>query len=290
MIEKLLKKIIKFDVGRLNIIDKKIKESHQKTEELKQIQLNLLEFQKKLFENQNKLLSIIDTTYNAIFVIDLDGNVLLWNNSAKKLFGYTFEEIKQIGITSIMGEREKQEFLETLKIIKEKFIKGENINYKKEVNCSFAIHKDKSLIPIKYSVVSWRNNGDVYFTCSSQELYAFNDCFSLKNIYDTIINNINEGVLITDLKFNVIYINEYLLKNILFNSRINLIGKKIIDIFNIENENEFKIKVNNIINGLDIQLIYNYKNNNKEFELIFKPILVKDKQKDEFIIFLINFK
>lgn len=50
------------------------------------------EIEKALRESEGKFRSIVQTAVDAIILADVSGNIILWNNSAQRIFGYTEEE------------------------------------------------------------------------------------------------------------------------------------------------------------------------------------------------------
>jgi PAS domain S-box-containing protein len=75
-------------------------------EDINQNLENLVEERTKELElSELRSRSIIESAGEGIVVIDRDSNIILWNQSAEKLFGYTAEEMIGISISRLIPER-----------------------------------------------------------------------------------------------------------------------------------------------------------------------------------------
>ncbi|MEE9200243.1 MAG: ATP-binding protein [Candidatus Brocadiales bacterium] len=73
----------------------------------------------KLLESEEKFRSISDTARDAIIMIDDEGRVVLWNNAAEKLFGYSREEVVGKDMHQfIVPEKERGDYLNGLRRFK----------------------------------------------------------------------------------------------------------------------------------------------------------------------------
>src|SRR4051812_41881726 len=64
--------------------------------------------------------ALIDTASDAIFVCDLDQNILSWNKGAERLFGWRAEEVVGKNLRDVLYQGKKGEIDEGLKILNEK--------------------------------------------------------------------------------------------------------------------------------------------------------------------------
>lgn len=58
-----------------------------------------------------KQVQIIEQIHDCIITTDLKGNILTWNNSSKKLFEYSYEEVKNRNISILFQENEFDKIL-----------------------------------------------------------------------------------------------------------------------------------------------------------------------------------
>ncbi len=65
--------------------------------------------QNLLHEYQDRLALIIESSEDAIISKDMNGNISSWNKGAEKIFGYTFDEVKDRSITLIIPDDLRQE-------------------------------------------------------------------------------------------------------------------------------------------------------------------------------------
>ena len=60
---------------------------------LKESEARLKQIEKELRENEDKFRTIAQTAVDAIILADAHGNIIFWNKSAQRIFGYTEDEI-----------------------------------------------------------------------------------------------------------------------------------------------------------------------------------------------------
>ncbi len=120
-----------------------------------------------LLGSEMKFRSVFQSASDAIFLVDQDGNVLLWNNAAEQIFGYTEEEISGKPVTSIMGKKYALKILET----------GLEKTYKEilapmagKIIEATGRHKDGSEFPLELSGSVWKTSRGIFYTAIIRDI------------------------------------------------------------------------------------------------------------------------
>lgn len=99
---------------------------------------------KMMEEEQNKLVSIVESSDDAIIGKDLEGNITSWNKGAENLYGYTKEEMLGKKMDHLIPPEQKREFPNLM----DRIVKGERIKHYE----SKRIRKDGKIIDISLSI------------------------------------------------------------------------------------------------------------------------------------------
>ena len=218
----------------LDTISKKIEATAEKTAELKLLQQGIYTLQKQLMENQNKLSSIITTATDAVIVLNINGEVILWNPAAESMFQYTIAEIQDLGLGVIMDVLDFKMHTNKIQTNVTEYISNKNISILNKLVPKNGLKKDGTVFPIEISISSWRNNGDLYFTGIVRDLTerqeTLKKLYTLETINTLIIKNAPDGIVVYDLDLNVLSWNPLMEKitNIISE---DIVGKNIYDVF-----------------------------------------------------------
>ena len=109
-------------------------------------------------ENEDRFRTVAQTAVDAIILADVQGNVIFWNESAHRIFGYTEEEIAGKPLTVLMSPQDRdahQKGLEHIRLTG----KSKYIGKTKEMQ---ALRKNGEKFPIELSVAMW-NVGEKTF-------------------------------------------------------------------------------------------------------------------------------
>ncbi|MCW8877129.1 MAG: EAL domain-containing protein [Kangiellaceae bacterium] len=196
------------------------------TDSLQSQLLQLQREQQKLKESQHQLQGIVDNTSAVISIKDIDGKYILVNGAycnyfdlkAENVIGKTDRELhNELLATSF---RENDQLVATAKTAIH--FEEKAISPRGETN---------TFITVKFPLLDTK--GKIYATCGiatditerieeEKSLQALNNKLSLSN---TLLESIEEGVVITDAEFNIIDLNPAL-ENLFGYNRKELIGKK----------------------------------------------------------------
>lgn len=122
---------------------------------------------KEIQNSEAKFRSVIQSASDAIFLIDQEGKVTLWNKAAQTIFGYDENEILNSSITSLMGTKYAQKAsLFGLKPTLENLLapmSGKTIN-------AFGRRKDGSEFPLELSGSVWKTTEGNYYTAIIRDI------------------------------------------------------------------------------------------------------------------------
>ncbi len=107
-------------------------------------------------QNNNILQSIINSVRDAIIMIDNNGDILLWNNAATKILGFSKEEVLHKNLHAILTPEEYLEEHKRAFAIFQKTGRGAVINKTLELKTK---RKNKTEIPIELSLSALKLNG-----------------------------------------------------------------------------------------------------------------------------------
>jgi len=109
-------------------------------------------------ENEDRFRTVAQTAVDAIILADVHGNVIFWNESAQRIFGYTEKEMAGKPLTVLMSPQDRdahQKGLERIRLTG----KSKYIGKTKEMQ---ALRKNGEKFPIELSVAMW-NVGEKTF-------------------------------------------------------------------------------------------------------------------------------
>lgn len=118
------------------------------------------EIEKALRESEGKFRSIVQTAVDAIILADVNGNIILWNNSAQRIFGYTGEEALGKSLYILIPGRYREAHrmgLERVRLTGKPATPGKTY----EVH---GIRKDGSEFPVELTVSFWKMGEEIFFT------------------------------------------------------------------------------------------------------------------------------
>ncbi len=113
-----------------------------------------------LRESEEKFRAIAQTAVDAIILSDKDGNILFWNKSAQRIFGYSEEEISGKPLNILMPERYRDAHQNGIERVR---ITGES-KYVESITEMHGLRKDGSEFPIELSVSMWRTDKQTFYS------------------------------------------------------------------------------------------------------------------------------
>jgi PAS domain S-box-containing protein len=113
-----------------------------------------------LGHSEDRLQAIVESANDAIITIDADGRVLLWNQHATKLFGYSSDEMIGQTLDVIIPERFREAHRERQRHVAEG---GDTRVIGHTVELA-ALHRAGHEFPVELSLAMWESNGERFFS------------------------------------------------------------------------------------------------------------------------------
>jgi PAS domain S-box-containing protein len=120
----------------------------------------------KLEYREQRYRSIAESTPDGMVTIDADGNIVLWNRAAEKIFGYTAEEMLGKPLTRIMPKR----FHEAHKNSLNRVASGGKPRIIGKTVEVIGLRKDKSEFPLELSMAKWKTGEGLFFTAVIRDI------------------------------------------------------------------------------------------------------------------------
>ena len=128
--------------------------------ERKQAAADLQKAYDDLERSEQQFRSVAETATSAFISADKKGEIIFWNHSAERMFGYSVEEILGEPLTTIMPERyheiHKKGFNRIVETGKSR-IKDTGVDL-------FGLKKDGTEFPLEIFLSQWKAEGDTFFT------------------------------------------------------------------------------------------------------------------------------
>jgi PAS domain S-box-containing protein len=116
--------------------------------------------EKALRESETRFRSVVESASDAIILANQEGSILSWNQSAERLFGYTFKEVAGKPLTILMPSRYQRRHQEGIKRIKDggqKRIIGKTVELE-------GARKDGTEFPLELSLSMWTSHDVIYYS------------------------------------------------------------------------------------------------------------------------------
>lgn len=115
--------------------------------------------------------AISDSSPDAVIIMDEETKITYWNDAAEQMFGYGRDNILGQSVAVLMPERFRERHFEKvaeLKKNKSRIKAGEG--YIGKTAIFDGLRSNGEAFPIKISLSSWRENGNIFFGAHIQDL------------------------------------------------------------------------------------------------------------------------
>lgn len=113
-----------------------------------------------LQESEERLRSIVQSTGDAIILMDTRGNVAFWNSGAEKIFGYTAREIFGQPVTRIIPERFREAHLQGVARV----AAAGRLTMQADMFELVGLRRDGTEFPLEFSLAAWTTRSKLFIT------------------------------------------------------------------------------------------------------------------------------
>lgn len=160
-----------------------------------------------LTESEERFRSLVESATDAIVLADEQGEIISWNQSARKLFGYTQEEVKGQPLTMIMPERYRHSH-------QEGFLRFKNTGESRLIGRLIVVdglRKDGTEFPLELSLATWRTGGQSFYSGIIRDVTerrrAEDALDRLRRQHALILTQAGEGIYGLDTAGNTTFVN-----------------------------------------------------------------------------------
>ncbi|MGC3976387.1 MAG: PAS domain S-box protein [Nitrospira sp.] len=111
-------------------------------------------------ESEERLRSIVQSTGDAIILMDTRGNVAFWNSGAEKIFGYTAKEIFGQPVTRIIPERFHEAHLRGVARV----AAAGRLTMQADMFELIGLRRDGTEFPLEFSLAAWTTKSTLFIT------------------------------------------------------------------------------------------------------------------------------
>ncbi len=160
-----------------------------------------------LLKSEKHRSSILQTAADAVITINSEGNILVWNNAAEKIFGYSSAEMLGNNLSRIIPGRFTTGHLEGIARLRE----GGKSKLIGKISEYSARRKDGKEFPVELSLSRWEAENEIYFTGIIRDIterkQAQEAIKKSEALFRTTLYSIGDAVITTDRKGRVQQLN-----------------------------------------------------------------------------------
>jgi PAS domain S-box-containing protein len=166
------------------------------------------EAENRLKKSEQRFRAVAESAVDGIVTTDHNGEILFYNESLGRIFGYSIDELIGANLTILMPDRLKDDYLKGLKIYKES---GEHRRLGKTLKTR-GLRKDGTEFSFEMSLSAWRSGGRNFFTSIIRDITerkkAEKALKNSKSFLNSIIDQSPHPMWISDSEGYIIRINQ----------------------------------------------------------------------------------
>lgn len=196
---------------------------------------------KNLSNSEEKYRSILENSMHAFFLSSPDGTILDANKTATAMFGYSLEELQQVGI-EVIAHYSNQQLIEFLKITNElSHVKGELTGVK----------KDGEYFPCEFSSTNYKDNTGAikcitFVSDISERKKIEQEGEKIKRHFRALVENTGDIIVLIDKEGTIMYVSPAFEKNTNFSSA-EVINKNNLDFVHTDDLEDTKTRFQHIL-------------------------------------------
>ena len=163
---------------------------------------------KRLKKSVLRFRALAEYSVDGIITTNVNGRILYFNNSLLKMFGYTPDELQNSPLTTLMPERYREKFLESLKKFQDT---GEHRLAGRTIE-TFGLKKNGKEFIFEMSLTKWETGQETYFTSIIRDITERKKSFkALKESeekFKSLVDNAADILLVHDFDGKVVEVNK----------------------------------------------------------------------------------
>ncbi|MGZ8422423.1 MAG: PAS domain S-box protein, partial [Nitrospira sp.] len=192
-----------------------------------------------LLESEGRLRSIVQSTGDAIILMDTEGQVAFWNNGAEKTFGYTAKEMVGQPMTRIIPER----FREAHQRGVQRVAAAGKLTVQASMFELVGLRKDGTEFPLEFSLAAWTAKSTLFITGIirdiSERVKAEEALRASEARFKAIMDYSPSMIFIKDAKGRYLQVNRRTEKTLLLTGT-DIVGKTDDELFPLEQASAFQ--------------------------------------------------
>ncbi|MBS0170189.1 MAG: PAS domain S-box protein [Nitrospira sp.] len=181
-------------------------------------------------ESEERLRSIVQSTCDAIILMDTRGNVAFWNSGAEKIFGYTANEILGQPMTRIIPERFREAHLRGVARV----AAAGRLTLQADMLELIGLKKDGTEFPLEFSLAAWTAKSKLFITGIirdiSERKQAETALRESEERFRAIMENSPALIFVKDIEGRYLQTNRQF-ETVFRLTRSEIVGKTDLDIF-----------------------------------------------------------
>lgn len=181
-------------------------------------------------ESEERLRSIVQSTCDAIILMDTRGHVAFWNSGAEKIFGYTAQEIVGQPMTRIIPERFREAHLRGVARV----AAAGRLTLQADMLELIGLKKDGTEFPLEFSLAAWTAKSTLFITGIirdiSERKQAETALRESEERFRAIMENSPALIFVKDIEGRYLETNRQF-ETVFHLTRSEIVGKTDLDIF-----------------------------------------------------------
>ncbi|WP_321421617.1 PAS domain S-box protein [uncultured Methanobacterium sp.] len=161
--------------------------------------------EKKLENSVSRFRALVECTLDGIITTDVHGNILHFNNSLQKMFGYSKDELHNSKLTLLMPEKYHKKFMDSLRHFRST---GEH-KLTERTTETIGLKKNGTEFPFEMSLAKWEIGEKIYFSAIIRDITerkrAQEKLLNKEKELSSIYNNVADVIFVLAVEGKNIY-------------------------------------------------------------------------------------
>ena len=165
--------------------------------------------ERALQDSEMRLANILDFSINAIIAVDIERRILLYNQGAERIFGYTADEMRGQLLDRLIPPRFLDGHANHMQVFAQSPDTAKRMNERGEI---YGLRRDGTEFAAEASISRFMQNGEPIFTVMLQDITGQRQLESEARIYQAAVEASNELLIVLDRDYQYVIVNETYLR------------------------------------------------------------------------------